>query len=231
MSSGSPTKIARSRSRGKRCDVLDHLGVVVGRQERLALAAGGHRQPADEVGHPGERRPLELRVLVQEVVDVPGLVADDEVVLAGLDRIVEDHEVRDEDLVHAPDGLEGIEVVLGRLGGDVRRFRGELGAQRVDPLAVRLEHVRDRALGEPVDLEIRMELAELVGDRRRRAGRGRGRWATRCRARDAAGRVRGSRFGAGRRRWRRHWIVSFARDRMKSRMSRLASTGWRPGIM
>ena len=63
-------------------DVLDHLGVVVGRQERLALAARGHRQPADEVGHPGERRPLELRVLVQEVVDVPRLVADDEVVLA-----------------------------------------------------------------------------------------------------------------------------------------------------
>ena len=63
-------------------DVLDHLGVVVGGQERLALAARRHRQPADEVGHPGERRPLELRVLVQEVVDVPRLVADHEVVLA-----------------------------------------------------------------------------------------------------------------------------------------------------
>ena len=34
-------------------------------------AAVGHRQPADEVGHPGERRPLELGVLVQEVVEVP----------------------------------------------------------------------------------------------------------------------------------------------------------------
>ena len=52
MSSGSPTKIARSRTRGIARDVLDHLGVVVGGQERLALAAVGHRQPADEVGQP-----------------------------------------------------------------------------------------------------------------------------------------------------------------------------------
>ena len=118
-------------------DVLDHLGVVVGGEERLALAARGHRQPADEVGHPGERRPLELRVLVQEVVDVPRLVADHEVVLALLDRVVEHHEVRDEDLVHPPDRLERVEVVLGRLAGDVGRLRRELGAQRVDPLAAR----------------------------------------------------------------------------------------------
>ena len=107
---------------------------------------------------------LELRVLVQEVVDVPCLVADDQVVLAALDRVVEDHEVRDEDLVHAADRLEGVEVVLGRLGRDVRRFRGELGAQRVDPLAAGLEHRRDRRLGQPVDLEVGSEDAELVGD-------------------------------------------------------------------
>src|SRR5205085_627411 len=36
-------------------DVLDHLRVVVRRDERLALAAGRHRQEADEVGHPRAR--------------------------------------------------------------------------------------------------------------------------------------------------------------------------------
>ena len=117
-------------------DVLDHLGVVVGREEGLALAARRHRQPADEVREPGEGRPLELRVLVQEVVDVPRLVADHEVVLAVLDRVVEHHEVRDQDLVHAPDRLEGVEVVVGRLARDVGGLGGELRAQRMDRLAM-----------------------------------------------------------------------------------------------
>ena len=177
-------------------DVLDHLGVVVGGQERLALAAGRHRQPADEIGHPGERGPLELRVLVEEVVDVPRLVADDEVVLAALDRVVEDHEVGDEDLVHPADRLERVEVVLGRLGRDVRRFRGELRAQRVDPLAARLEHGGDRVLGEPVDLEVRVGASGARRRWRRRAGRARARSATRCTGRDACGRGRASRCGA-----------------------------------
>ena len=39
-------------------DVLDHLGVVVGGQKRLTLAAVGHRQPADEVGQPAVLRAL-----------------------------------------------------------------------------------------------------------------------------------------------------------------------------
>ena len=117
-------------------DVLDHLGVVVGRQEGLTVAARGHRQPAHEVGQPGEGRPLELRVLVQVVVDVPGLVADHKVVLALLDGVVEDHEVRDEDLVHAPDGLERVQVVVERLVRDVGGLVGELRAERVDRLAV-----------------------------------------------------------------------------------------------
>ena len=117
-------------------DVLDHLRVVVGREVRLALAAGGHRQPAHEVGQPGERGPLELGVLVQVVVHVPRLVADHEVVLALLDRVVEHHEVRDQDLVHAPDGLEGVEVVVEGLVRDVGGLIGELRAERVDRLAV-----------------------------------------------------------------------------------------------
>ena len=42
----------------------------------LALAALGLRQPADEVGQEAVARRLELGVLVQEVVDLPGLVGD-----------------------------------------------------------------------------------------------------------------------------------------------------------
>src|SRR4051794_12312955 len=60
-------------------DVLDHLRVEVGGQERLPLAALAHRHDAHEVGHPHVGRGLELGVLVQEVVDLPALVGDPDV--------------------------------------------------------------------------------------------------------------------------------------------------------
>ena len=147
-------------------DVLDHLLVVVAGQERLVVAAVGHRQPADEVGQPDVGRPLLLRVLVQVVVELPGLVADPEVVVLVAHEVVEDHEVGEQDLVHPPDRLEAVQVVLRRLALDVLRLVGEEGAGRVDPLAARLEHRRDRVLRQPVDLEVGMELAQLVRDRR-----------------------------------------------------------------
>ena len=112
--------------------LLDHLRVVVGGERGFGRAAGGHREPADEVGHPGEREALELGVLVQEVVDLPRLVADDEVVVLGLDDVVEHHEVVDQDLVHPADGLEGVEVVLGALVVDVGRLAGQPRRTRVD---------------------------------------------------------------------------------------------------
>src|SRR3712207_7617967 len=55
------------------------------------------RSPADEVGEPGVRRRLELGVLVQEVVELPGLVADPEVVRLALGDLAEHHEVRDQE--------------------------------------------------------------------------------------------------------------------------------------
>ena len=150
---------------GEAGDVLDHLGVVVGGQERLVLTAVVHRQPADEVRQPDVRRRLQLRVLVQEVVDLPGLVADPEVVVLLAHEVEEEHEVGDEDLVHPPDRLEGMQVVLGRLALDVRRLVREQRARRVDPLPLRLEHGRHRVLGEPVDLEVGVQLPQLLRDR------------------------------------------------------------------
>ena len=53
------------------------------------------------------------------MVDVPGLVGDDEIVVALVDRILEDHEVRDQHLVHVAEGLEAVQVVLARLHLDM----------------------------------------------------------------------------------------------------------------
>jgi len=100
-------------------DLLDHLGVVVGGQEGLALAAVGERQPADEVGQPHVRRALLLGVLMQVVVDLPPLVGDPQVVVLLAHDVVEHHEVRHQDLVHPAYRLEAVQVVLGRLRFDV----------------------------------------------------------------------------------------------------------------
>src|SRR5439155_24176229 len=50
----------------KALDLLDHLGVVIGGEERVTLAQAGHRHPSDDVRQPYIRRGLQLRVLVQE---------------------------------------------------------------------------------------------------------------------------------------------------------------------
>jgi len=130
-------------------DVLDHLGVVV-RSQRCVLgwcAFGG--EPTNEVGQPRERTPLKLRVLVEEVVCFPGLVRDDEVVVLRLDDVVQNHEIGDQQLVHAPPGPEAVEVVTCRLTGEVRRLVAEVPARRVDALAGFSQHVG----GEPVTTE------------------------------------------------------------------------------
>ena len=116
------------------CDLLDHLGVVVGGQGLFPRAAVRHRQPAHEIGHPGVGRTLELGILVQEVVDVPGLVADPQVEVLVFDQLAEDHEVADQDLVHGPDGLERVQIVLGRLAFDVPGLAGQEGRGGVDQL-------------------------------------------------------------------------------------------------
>ncbi len=146
-------------------DVLHHVGVVVGGEEALAFVALVHRQEADEVRHPGERHALLARVLVQVVVELPRLVPDPQVVALLAHDVVEDHEVRREDLVHAAQRLEAVQIVLGRLRLDVARLVREVRARRVDALALRFEHARHRVLGEPVDLEVGLQATQLTRDR------------------------------------------------------------------
>ncbi len=153
--------IAHPREAG---DVLDHLGVVVGCEKGLPLPAVGHGEPADEVRQPDISGPLLFRVLVEVVVELPGFVPDPKVVVLLARDVVEDHEVGEQDLVHPPPGLETVEVVLGGLGLHVTRLVCQLRAQGMDALTLGLEHCGDRVLREPVDLEVRSELAELLGD-------------------------------------------------------------------
>jgi len=118
------------------------------RPRGLARARALHRDPANEVGEPDERGALELGILVQIVVGLPRLVADDEVVRLGLEHAVEGHEVREEDLVHVAPRLEDSEIVLAGLRFDVRRLAGQQAARRMDGLSARLQHARDRILRE-----------------------------------------------------------------------------------
>ena len=71
----------------------------------------------------------------------------------------------DEDLVHPADRLERVQVVLGRLGGDVADSLASSALIGWIRSPCGLEDGGDRVLGEPVDLEVGVELAQLVGDR------------------------------------------------------------------
>ena len=84
------------------------------RRNSVDVRVVAHRQHADEVGEERVGRPLELGVLVQEVVEVPALVADPEVVALALDHVGEGHEVGRHDLVHVPERVEGVELVVAR---------------------------------------------------------------------------------------------------------------------
>ena len=102
---------------------------------------------------------------MQEVVELPRLVADPQVVVLGLGHIGEHVEVREQDLVHRAQRLERVQVVLTGLGLDVRRLARQQPRRRVHALAACGEHVGDRVLREPGDLQVRMQRPELVGDR------------------------------------------------------------------
>jgi hypothetical protein len=127
--------VAHAREAG---DLLDHLGVVIGRQNGL-MSVCRHGHPADEVRDPDESGALQLGILVEEIVHVPRLVAHHEVERFDLQKIVDHHDVRDEDLVHLPPGLERVEVMLAGLGFEVSGLTGEEPAGRVDGLAAALE--------------------------------------------------------------------------------------------
>ncbi len=98
---------------------------------------------------------------MEEVVDIPRLVGDHQVISLVFDDVVEDHEVVDEDLVHPTDGLEGVQVVLVCFVLEVSRFVDEPLRRRMHALASGFQHGRDRVLSKPFDLEIWMELVEL----------------------------------------------------------------------
>ena len=145
--------------------LLEHLGVVVGGECGLGIPSARHRQPPHEVGHPREREALQLGVLVEEVVDIPRLVADHEVVIGLVDDVVEDHEVVHEDLVHPADRLERVQVVVGGLVFDVRGLVGEPGGCRMHRFSGIRQHSRDGMLRQPVDLQVGVEPAQFLRDR------------------------------------------------------------------
>ena len=60
--------------------------------------------------------------------------------------------------------LEAMQVVLAGFELDVPRLAGKPRAERMDALAAGFQQARHGVLRQPVDLEIRMQLAQLAGD-------------------------------------------------------------------
>jgi hypothetical protein len=107
---------------------------------------------------------------VQEVVDVPRLVADHQVVVLLRDEVVEHHEVGDHHLVHVPDRGKGIQVVLTGAPLEVPGLVGQRGRGGMHSLALAFQEAHDRLLGEPVHLDVRAQFSELPDDRQVASG-------------------------------------------------------------
>ena len=103
-------------------------------------------------------------MLVPEMIDVPGLIGDHDVVVAILDDLLKQHEVGDHDLVHAAQRLEYMQIVLASFVLDVRGFADEQAARRMHALPRRLKQSSDRVLCEPVDLELWAQSSKLTGN-------------------------------------------------------------------
>lgn len=101
---------------------------------------------------------------MQIIVDLPGFVADPQVVGRLAHRVQEDHKVGQQDLIHLAPGHEAVQFVLtGRLF-PVRRLAGQVATHGMDALPRRFEHRRDGVLGEPIDLQRRRQPAQLTRD-------------------------------------------------------------------
>jgi hypothetical protein len=75
---------------------------------------------------------------------------------------VEDHEVGEEDLVHASPGLEAVQVVVGALRLDVSGLAGQRRRCRMNAFSPGCEDSRDRVLRQPIDLEIGVQPPQLL---------------------------------------------------------------------
>ncbi len=86
---------------------------------RFASAAFGHGQVADEIGEPGERAALELGMFVPEMIDIPGFIGDDEIIISVFDQLLKHHEIGDQYLVHAAQCLKDLKIVLAAFAFDM----------------------------------------------------------------------------------------------------------------
>ncbi len=139
---------------------------------------------------------------------------------SSLDQVGEHHEVADQDLVHGPDRLERVQVVLGGLALDVAGLAGQERPRPGGSAPSAAPAARSPGAGPASAPPGR---AAACAARRRwpgRGGRGRGRWARRCTAPASAGSAAGSRSAAAR--------PAAGRNRSaKSRIAWLTTTGSR----
>ena len=150
---------------GVKPQVIDVLRVLLpGAPELDRFRVVAHRQHADEVGEERVGRPLELGVLVQEVVEVPALVPDPQVVALPLDHVGEGHEVGRHDLVHVPERVLGVELVVAGPALEVTALVVKQTARGVQPRAPRLDGAIGRARGQEIDGGAGVDRLQLAGD-------------------------------------------------------------------
>jgi len=98
------------------------------------------------------------------VIDLPGFVADDDVVVLRFDQIDEGQEIARHHLIHGAQGEEGLQVVLAGHRLEVPALVGQAPDDGMQAFAFAFEVGRGWRHGEPVDLKVGLQRAHLACD-------------------------------------------------------------------
>ena len=87
-----------------------------------------------------------------EMVDLPAFVGDDKIVRRSFHHVLENPEVADQDLVHSPQGLKDVEVMLAGVRFDVAALARKTRASGQAVFIRVLQYAGHGILRKPVDL-------------------------------------------------------------------------------
>ncbi len=123
-----------------------------------------HRQHANEIGEEHVGRLLHVGIFVQVIVQIPAFVAHPQIVVARLHDVGKHHEVGGHDLVHVPQRVERVQLVIGRPALEVPALVEQQAGGRVQPLAEMLHHAGGGIAGEKIHRRVRILLAHGARD-------------------------------------------------------------------
>ena len=121
-----------------------------------------HGNETDKVSEPGQLGLLQLRMLMPEMIHIPGFISDHQIVFLLFQNLLEDHEIGDQDFIHISDRLESIQIMFAGLRLNMVGFVGQQGRGGMQGFVRGIQKPGHRILGQPIHLNIGMAFSQLL---------------------------------------------------------------------